>query len=54
MQYLEENLGASKIKLEGKELEELNAIVRSADVQGERYMSAMVSSLVADTPPYKG
>ncbi|EJD41884.1 aldo-keto reductase, putative [Auricularia subglabra TFB-10046 SS5] len=51
---LEENLGASTVKFGAGELEELNSFVRSADVKGERYSSAGMATLIADTPPYSG
>lgn len=46
-------MGASKIKLGGKELKELDEAVRSADVYGERYAKSSMAGIVADTPPLK-
>ncbi|KZV84917.1 Aldo/keto reductase [Exidia glandulosa HHB12029] len=48
---LEENIGASKVKLSGKELEDLNKVVRSADVRGDRY--SVMAAVIVDTVPLK-
>ena len=50
-QYLEENIGALKIKLSEEELQEVRDIAQEADAaQGSRYPEAMMSVLFGDTP----
>ncbi|KZV77850.1 putative aldo/keto reductase, partial [Exidia glandulosa HHB12029] len=46
---MEENIAATKVKLSGKELEELNKVVRSADVRGDRY--SVMAAVILDTVP---
>ena len=50
IKYLEENLGALKIKLTADENAEIRKAVENAEVHGGRYPEAMMSSLFADTP----
>lgn len=50
IKYLEENLGALKVKLDKDEEKEIRNLVESAEVHGGRYPEAMMSHLFADTP----
>ena len=49
IKYLEENLGALKIKLTAEENAEIRKAVENAEVHGERYPEAMMATLFADT-----
>ncbi|KAI9680535.1 MAG: hypothetical protein M1817_003975 [Caeruleum heppii] len=50
MKYLEENVGAVKIKLSAAEEREIRKAIEGAQVHGARYPEAMAASLFADTP----
>lgn len=50
IKYLEENLGALNVKLTPEEVKEVRDLVEAAEVHGDRYPSAAVGSLFADTP----
>ena len=51
IKYLEENLGALKVKLSVEEEKEIRELVEGAEVHGTRYPEAVVGYLYADTPP---
>ena len=51
IKYLEENLGALDVKLSDSEDKEIRQAIENAEVHGERYPEAMVSTLFANTPP---
>ncbi|KAI9732602.1 MAG: hypothetical protein M1834_003938 [Cirrosporium novae-zelandiae] len=48
--YLEENLGALKVKLAGDENNSLRKAVDAAEVGGDRYPAMMTENLFGDTP----
>ena len=48
--YLEENLGALKVKLTDEEDKEIRDVVEAAEVHGGRYPDEMMKTLFADTP----
>ncbi len=51
-QYLEENLGAVKVKLTSEELLEVRVVAEKANAaQGARYPDILMPALLADTPP---
>lgn len=50
IKYLEENLGALNVKLTPEEVKEVRDLVEAAEVHGDRYPSAAMGSLFADTP----
>jgi aryl-alcohol dehydrogenase-like predicted oxidoreductase len=50
IKYLEENLGALKIKLTREEVKQIRDLVSAAEVHGDRYGDAMAKYLFADTP----
>lgn len=50
IKYLEENLGALKVKLTDEEDKKIREAVENAEVHGERYPEMMAKSLFADTP----
>jgi len=50
IKYVEENLGALKIKLTGEEEKEIRDLVEKAEVRGGRYPEMMAGHLFADTP----
>ena len=50
IKYLEENLGALKVKLSQEELSEVRKAIEATEVHGTRYPEAMVKTLFADTP----
>lgn len=51
--YIEENLGAAKVKLTEEDLVKLRKLADETDkaTPGGRYPAAMMSQLAADTPP---
>ncbi|KAI9815130.1 MAG: hypothetical protein M1827_002973 [Pycnora praestabilis] len=51
LKYLDENLGALDVKLTAEENKEIRQAIEKAEVHGERYPSAMMHTLFADTPP---
>lgn len=51
IKYLEENLGALKVKLTKEEEHEIRQLVENAEVHGDRYPEMMMGHLFADTPP---
>lgn len=51
--YLEENLGALKVKLTKEEDGEIRKLVDTAEVYGTRYPEAMMGALFANTPALK-
>jgi len=53
IKYLEENLGALKIKISDAEDKEIRQAIEATEVKGQRYPKAMVNHLYADTPPLK-
>ena len=50
IKYLEENLGALKVKLTKEEDQEIRKAVEGAEVHGARYPEAMAKTLFGDTP----
>ena len=50
IKYLEENLGALKVKLSQEELSEVRKAIEATEVHGTRYPEAMVKVLFGDTP----
>ena len=50
VKYLEENMGALKVKLTDAEDKKIREAVENAEVHGERYPERMAKSLFADTP----
>jgi aryl-alcohol dehydrogenase-like predicted oxidoreductase len=50
VKYLEDNMGALNVKLTPEEVKEVRDLVEAAEVHGERYPSAAMGSLFADTP----
>jgi aryl-alcohol dehydrogenase-like predicted oxidoreductase len=50
VKYLEENMGALNVKLPPEEVKEVRDLVEAAEVHGDRYPSAAMGSLFADTP----
>lgn len=50
IKYVEENLGALKVKLTEAEEKEIRKLVDNAEVHGDRYPEAMQGHLFADTP----
>lgn len=50
IKYLEENMGALKVKLTEEDVAEVRKLVDGAEVHGSRYPEAMMSLLFADTP----
>lgn len=50
IKYLEENVGALKVKLTREEEKEIRDAVEGAEVHGGRYPEMMAKSLFADTP----
>lgn len=54
VQYLEENLGALKLKLTPEELAEVREIAKKADAtNGPRYPAGLAETLFAETPAWK-
>jgi aryl-alcohol dehydrogenase-like predicted oxidoreductase len=53
VQNLEENLGAVKVHLSAEELKELDEVVRSADIKGERYPQSFAVLNLGETPEEK-
>jgi len=53
VKYLEENMGALKVKLTEEEKKEIRRAVEGAEVHGERYPEMMAKSLFGDTPELK-
>jgi aryl-alcohol dehydrogenase-like predicted oxidoreductase len=53
IKYLEENLGALKVKLSAEEEKEIRGFIEGAEVHGLRYPEVMVGHLFADTPELK-
>jgi hypothetical protein len=52
LQYLEENIKASSLKLSAEEIQELRDIATEAnEMPGDRYGLGMQESLFLDTPP---
>lgn len=52
VKYLEENLGAVKVKLTSEELLEVRVVAEKANAaQGARYPDILMPALLADTPP---
>lgn len=50
IKYLEENMEALNVKLTSEEVKEVRDLVEAAEVSGDRYPSAAMGSLFADTP----
>ena len=50
IKYLEENMEAPNVKLTLEEAKEVRDLVEAAGVHGDRYPSAAMGSLFADTP----
>lgn len=50
IKYLDENLGALDVKLTEEEIKDIRKVVENAEVHGDRYGKAMVSTLFGDTP----
>lgn len=50
IKYLEENMGALNVKLTPEEVKGVRGLVEAAEVHGDRYPSAAMGSLFADTP----
>ena len=50
IKYLEENMGALKVKLTDTEIKDIRNQVEKAEVHGVRYPDAWMSRLFADTP----
>lgn len=50
IKYLEENLGALDVKLTDAEVKEIRKVISEAEVSGDRYPTAMMHTLFADTP----
>ncbi|RAK82172.1 aldo-keto reductase [Aspergillus fijiensis CBS 313.89] len=46
---LEENVGSLDVQLSPKDLEEINAVIQAAEVQGDRHPSSMMPYLYVDT-----
>jgi len=53
MKYLDENVGALKVRLTADEVAAIRKAVENAEVHGGRYPEAMAGALFADTPPLK-
>ncbi|KAK0486611.1 NADP-dependent oxidoreductase domain-containing protein [Armillaria novae-zelandiae] len=50
IKYLEENLGAAKVKLSQEEIIAIRKLAEESDVPGARYSAAGMSSVLQDTP----
>jgi hypothetical protein len=55
LQNIQENLDSLKVKLTEEEENEIREIAKIADTskEGDRYPSAVIGTLLADTPPLK-
>jgi aryl-alcohol dehydrogenase-like predicted oxidoreductase len=51
IKYLEENLGALKVNLSDEEEGEIRKVLEKTTVAGDRYPSAWLSGLFADSAP---
>jgi aryl-alcohol dehydrogenase-like predicted oxidoreductase len=53
IKYLEENLAALKVELSTEEEKEIRGVLEKSKVAGDRYPSAWLSGLFADSAPLK-
>jgi len=51
IKYLEENMGALDVVLSDEEVKRIREMVEKCEIQGGRYMEAMLTYCFADTPP---
>jgi hypothetical protein len=50
MQYLEENLGASPIKLSADEIAAIRQVAEESEIPGGRYSDAGMAGVLLDSP----
>ena len=53
MQYLKENVGASKVKLSPEEVATVRKIAEAGDLPGTRYQEGVMAYSLVESPPLK-
>lgn len=56
IKYIDENLGAAKVKLTQADLDKIRELVNESEknLTGDRYPPGFMEQVMVDTPPFKG